>query len=73
MTFVGVFRRLAYEMGVRIGGVQMGSIHKEDGGNTETQGHRDERLERQDIFHPLSIQISALFQTTHSTADSNTK
>jgi hypothetical protein len=22
-------------------------------------------------FHPLSIQISALFQTTHSTADSN--
>jgi hypothetical protein len=50
MTFVGVFRCLAYEMGVRTGGVQTGTIHKEDGGNTETQGHRDETLERQDSF-----------------------
>jgi len=50
VTFVDIFRCFPYEMGVRIGGVQMGNIHKEDGGNTETQGHRGERLERQDSF-----------------------
>jgi hypothetical protein len=35
-------------MGVRIGGVQMEIYF--DGGHNQTHGHRNERLERQDMF-----------------------